>query len=239
INSVTDKTGVTATVDQNVVVGTQIDAGAAATTAVTVKLNGVEISLQGTANDSEVSRSGTRNSVVAAINAKAEQTGVTAEDGGEAGGVILRAADGRNITLTDDAAPGVGVDLTMFGLKDTTELDADGVEITTFHAGFTLTAANANVKIDIQGGDGTGGSDIANSGLKAGVYDARTAYTSTTSGTATDPAVGAGAIYAHDRALQDGDLVINGINIKASSALDDTASWTDLDDSDPDSANWT
>src|SRR5690554_573786 len=233
INSVTDKTGVTATVDQNVVVGTQIEAGAGATTAVVVKLNGVEISLQGTANDSEVSRSGTRNSVVAAINTKAEQTGVTAEDGGEAGGVILRAADGRNITLTN--AAGAGVDLTQFGLKDT-----DTTGITTFHAGFTLTAANANVKIDIQGGDGTGGSDIANSGLKAGIYDARTAYTSTTSGTvngdAADPTVG--AIDAHDRALQDGDLVINGINIKASSALDDTASWTDLDNSSDDSDDW-
>src|SRR5690606_7750790 len=183
-------------------------------------------------NSSEVARSGTRNSVVAAINAKAEQTGVTAKDGGEAGGVILIAADGRNITLTDNA--GAGDDFTAFGLKDTSTAGSE-----TFQAGFTLTAANANVKIDIQGGDGTGGSDIANSGLKAGIYDARTAFTSTTKGTATDPAAGLGAIYAHDRALQDGDLVINGINIKASSALDDTASWTDLDDSAAASTAWT
>lgn len=174
INASSDKTGVTAKVDENIVVGSKIetaDAGSAAV-AGTIKLNGVEISIQGTDNTNEIAKAGTRNSVVAAINSKSGQTGVTAEDGGENGGVILRAADGRNITIESSE-----VDLTKFGLADTDKTSADA---STSYAGYTLTAANANTPINISGGNGTGNGDLANAGLKAGNYKAQVAATSST-----------------------------------------------------------
>lgn len=173
INAASDKTGVTATVSENVVVGSKIEGTAGAPT--TIKLNGVEISLQGTANDSEISKSGTRGSVVAAINAKSGQTGVTAEDGGSSGGVILKAADGRNITIEGGAS-----DLTAYGLSDSTP-GGNGAE--TFYAGYTLTAQNANTPINIKGGNGTGNGDIANAGLQIGEYTAQRAVTSNTAST--------------------------------------------------------
>src|SRR5690606_32753340 len=98
--------------------------------------------------------------------------GVTAEDGGENGGVILRAADGRNITIESSE-----VDLTKFGLADTDKTSADA---STSYAGYTLTAANANTPINISGGNGTGNGDIANAGLKEGSYKAQVAATSST-----------------------------------------------------------
>lgn len=179
INASSDLSGVKATVDENVVLGSKIataDAGSAAVSG-TIKLNGVEISIQGTDNTDEIAKAGTRNSVMAAINAKSGQTGVTAEDGGAAGGVILKAADGRNITLeatTPATTPPTDNDvLASLGLG----------ELGTSHAGFTLTAANANTPIKIEGGNGTGNGDIANAGLKVGNYTAQTATTSSTSAT--------------------------------------------------------
>ena len=225
------KTGVTATVDENVVIGSKISGTAVA--GATLTLNGVDISIQGTDNADDVAKAGTRTSVITAINAKSDQTGVVAEDGGDAGGVILRAADGRNITVEGDVD-----DLTIFGLADA---DTAAQDAETSYAGYTLTAANASTKIEISGGNGTGNGDIANSGLKAGTYTAQTAATSNTQGEAVNgTAAAGGALAANDRALQDGDLVINGVSIKASSALDDKASFTDLALVDPaDSDTWT
>lgn len=174
INASSELSGVKATVDENVVLGSKIETAAAGDPSVsgTIKLNGVEISLQGTDNTDEIAKAGTRNSVMAAINAKSGQTGVTAEDGGASGGVILKAADGRNVTIelsggtTDDQLATLG-------------LNASG----TNYAGFTLTAANANTPINLDGGNGTGNGDIANAGLKVGNYTAQTATTASTSET--------------------------------------------------------
>lgn len=286
INASSAKTGVTATVDENVVVGSKIEGGAG--TATTIKLNGVDISLQGTANDTEIAKAGTRGSVVAAINAKSGQTGVTAEDGGASGGVILKAADGRNITIEGGAN-----DLTVYGLADSDKAASAAVGSgETFYAGYTLTAENANTSINIKGGNGTGTGDIANSGLQIGEYTAQRAITTNTGATiensskAGTPAdlTGAGLAAAvngldlgiefvaattyttgtlntllansgyttkidtgvtltaaiaenalsaviaekeaRERGLQDGDLVINGVGIPASSALSDKSSDT-------------
>lgn len=212
VNASSAKSGVTATVNENVVVGNIIDNTMDASGGETLFLNGVEIELQGTDNSDEVARAGTRSSVVAAINAKSGQTGVTAEDGGESGGVILRAADGRNITLADDDTGDNGIDLTAYGLGDSTAGTSN-----THYAGFTLTAANANTNIDIKGGDGTGGGDITNSGLKAGTYTARTAATSSVSQNVAEA-------DTEDAQLKDGDLVINGVTIAGATALSDTSS---------------
>src|SRR5690606_20344324 len=100
------------------------------------------------------------------------QTGVVAEDGGTNGGVILKAADGRNITIELSGAT-TDADLANLGLA----------ESGTNYAGFTLTAANANTPIKIEGGNGTGNGDIANAGLKVGNYTAQTAATSSTKAT--------------------------------------------------------
>lgn len=195
INEVADKTGVTATVDANVVIGSDMatsTATATAGTATTVKLNGVDISIEGTANGNDSEKAATRNSVISALNAKSEQTGVIASDGGNDGGVILTAADGRNITLETVAAhsgtaPDNDVDLSVYGLADAS-VQTGGVGIATgndtfgqtFTAGFTLTAENANTDINIQGGNGTGNGDITNSGLTVGDFSAQTAVTAST-----------------------------------------------------------
>ena len=52
INEKSAITGVTATVDANVVVGADIDSAATAAAAATITLNGVNINIEGTANDS-------------------------------------------------------------------------------------------------------------------------------------------------------------------------------------------
>ena len=174
INESSALTGVKATADENIVLGSSIETAATGSTPVSgsIKLNGVEIALQGTDNTSEIAKAGTRNSVITAINAASGQTGVVAEDGGANGGVILKAADGRNITIELSGTPAsTDADLANLGLA------ASG----TNYAGFTLTAANANTPIKIEGGNGTGNGDIANAGLKVGTYTAQTAATSSTS----------------------------------------------------------
>src|SRR5690606_26775938 len=103
INKKSAETGVTAFVNDNVVNGSQMASGAGATTA-SVTLNGVSIELQSTNNANDVDKAATRTSVIAAINAVSGQTGVVASDGGHDNGVILSAADGRNIVLVATAA---------------------------------------------------------------------------------------------------------------------------------------
>ena len=287
INKVSDASGVVATVDTNVVVGSDMattTATSSALAAATVTLNGVDITINGTANADDAAKAATRGSVVEAFNAKAEQTGIVASDGGNDGGVILTAEDGRNITLTSAGTN----DLSVYGLADSDVAAADSIQS---QAGFTLTAKNANTDIVISGGNGTGNGDIANSGLTAGTYSAQTAATSTikqevggsfaettiTTTAATDVLLAAAAVAADltlegaagstdaelqaafdasgfdvtvgtfdqegistavneakasEKRLADGDLVINGTNIQASSSLDDTASDTSAASSD-------
>ncbi len=173
INESSAETGVTATVDENVVLGSKMEVGDDASTGETITLNGVDIAIQGTDGSDDADLAATRGSVIAAINAKADQTGVTASDGGNDGGVILTAEDGRNITLTAATEN----DLGQYGLAD----EATGATTTeTSYAGFTLTAENANTDIVITGGNGTGNGDLTNAGLSAGTYSAQTAVTSST-----------------------------------------------------------
>jgi flagellin len=216
INEAASETGVIATVDENVVIGSKMAIGDdAAATPATLTLNGVAIAVEGTAGADDAALAATRGSVISALNAKADQTGVTASDGGNDGGVILTAADGRNITMSSTVA-----DMSVFGLAD--EGGGIGVEETSY-AGFTLTAENANTDINITGGNGTDNGDIANSGLLAGNYSSQTALTSSTE-QSVDDAAGPAATAALAIGLQDGDLVVNGVAIQASSSLDDTAS---------------
>jgi flagellin len=96
-----------------------------------LKLNGVDITLHGSKTNTIAQN---RAIAVAAINAKSAQTGVSAADNGQ--GVVLTAADGRNITalftptdinfadydhdgLDDDPAPDYATVAQNFGLRTT------------------------------------------------------------------------------------------------------------------------
>jgi|AZIK01.1.fsa_nt_gi flagellin len=212
INEKSASTGVTATVDANVVVGTDMDSAGTAAAAATITLNGVDINIQGTANDSEAAKAGTRGSVIEAINSKSEQTGVVASDGGKDGGVVLTAADGRNITLTSAATNDLGV----YGLSDSDTTAAASIQA---QAGFTLTAANASTDIVISGGNGTGNGDLTNSGLQAGTYSAQTAVTGNTKqevgGTAGVATIGT---TAQTDALAEAEATAAGVSISVTMA---------------------
>ncbi len=143
INRVSGETGVTAVVDVNDVGGSAMAASAQSGT---VTLNGTEISIDTTGDEAT-----SRASVVAAINAKAEQTGIMAVDSGDnATGVTLVAKDGRNIQLSF----GGNLDAANTGLA------AAG----TYEGGFTLVAEKGG-EINI-----SGSANLANSGLAAGSY---------------------------------------------------------------------
>jgi len=151
INLVSGQTGVTATVNANVVQGTSMTA-AALVGAVTI--NGVSISI----STSGVSASADRAAVVGAINLYSGQTGVKAIDSGsDKGGVTLTSADGRNITVSfatlTAAATGISAAATYYG-------------------GYTL---SSNASITIAEGSGT----LANAGLTAGTYSAQKAVATT------------------------------------------------------------
>ncbi len=166
INAKSDQTGVTAKVNTNVASGAEMTAGTALTG--TVTLNGVDIDVATGGLDT----SADRDSVISSINAKADQTGVTARDGGDAGGVILEAADGRNI----DVSFGGGFDTGGTSGVDATESAAasasTGLSSGTSYGGYTLTS-NDGSDIVIAGGAGTGTGDISNSGLSAGTFSGR------------------------------------------------------------------
>src|SRR5690606_22413841 len=227
INKKSAETGVTAFVNDNVVNGTQMASGAGATTA-SVTLNGVSIELQSTNNANDVDKAATRTSVIAAINAVSGQTGVVASDGGNDNGVILTAADGRNIVLT---ATG-GITEESFGLATaaTAAAPTTGTAAGVYEGGFTLVASGDTRSIKIDGGYGTGTGDLENSGLARGEYSPATAvYTNEAKSIAAQAST---STVAADGAIKEGDLVINGVTIGASSAADDKSSNTTSDSSD-------
>jgi flagellin len=149
INAVSEQTGVTAVVNENVVSNTNAQTASAGVT-VAASINGVAITGFSTTGDASVDR----QSFVSAVNAISEQTGVTAIDTGElgtanGGGIELVAADGRNIqlaTLSAGASTALGV-----------------ASAGTFTGEYTLKSDSA---IEVSLGTGT----IANSGLKVGTY---------------------------------------------------------------------
>jgi flagellin len=149
-NAVSDKTGVTAVVNQNIAKNTTAQATASA--AVSGSINGVQItgftSVAGTENSAQSSVAGQD-----AINAISDQTGVKAIDTGEdgsatGGGVQLIAEDGRNIVANIANGENAGFN-TGAG---------------TFVGEFTLVS---DKEIVITRGTNT---DLSNSGLTVGEY---------------------------------------------------------------------
>jgi flagellin len=169
INEQSDATGVTAQVNTTVASGVEMTA---AQTAGTISVNDVDISI----STGGVNLASDREAVIFSINAKSEQTGVTATSGGDSGGVILEAADGRNITVEfkgfgadsgDDSMISAATGLQ--GGTDSSDVVGGSDDRATSYGGFTLVSDNGS-DINLQGGSGTGTGDIANAGLTAGVF---------------------------------------------------------------------
>ncbi|WP_396587222.1 flagellin [Bermanella sp. R86510] len=161
INKKSDETGVTAVVNNNTVGGSEMVADAQSGT---ININGVAVDIQTTTNAST-----SRASVVEAINAVSDQTGVMATDSGDdANGVTLTAKDGRNVTIDYN---GSAITAANSGLAA-----AD-----TYEGGYTLIADGDVSEIVIEGGDGTGNGNLANAGLSAGTYETGAAQLASTS----------------------------------------------------------
>jgi len=197
VNAKSAESGVTATVNATEVGGTSMTAGAAAGS---ISLNGVSINIATSAD-----AAATRASVVAAINAKADQTGVKAVDSGDdKGGVKLVAEDGRNVQLS----------FTTVTAANTGLAAAD-----TYTGSITLNSdKDIVVSSNLNGPVSDGG--IKAAGLTAGTYSAQTAYASTSS-----------AAVGTSTAIAAGDFTINGTAVGASVASSDTASAFEKDKS--------
>jgi flagellin len=201
INLISDQTGVTAAVTATTVSGSAMTAAAGTGT---VKINGVSTASFSTTTDAGVSRANT----AAAINLISAQTGVTAVDTGDVNkGVVLIAADGRNITTSISAS--------VSGFASaSTGLGAAGVT----SGGYTLSSSTGAPIVIGSSSNGT----VANAGLSAGSYAANLSVV-----TATDRSVAATTAAPSTTTtglLQAGTMKINGISIDAAITADDTAS---------------
>jgi len=198
INLVSGSSKVVASVNENQVYGSTMATSTNSTTG-TITINGVATSsmvIQSSANTSVV-----RGMVVDSINFMTSQTGVTAIDGGDdAHGVILKAADGRNITIAFGTSMSAGV----------TGLNSAGTYIGTY----TLSSTDGspiNISSEV-------GGEISASGLTAGIYDANVAQVVT----AKRAAVGSGSALT---ALDGNDLILNGVAVGAAVSTDDTSTF--------------
>jgi flagellin len=197
INRVSDQSGVTAVVDTNVAAGSAMTA-AAATGSVTI--NGTSIDI-----DTSADAASTRASVVAAINARSGETGVTAVDSGDDNlGVTLQAEDGRNIEISFDTLTAANTGLAAAG---------------TYEGGVTLVANPGVNSIAISG------NDVDNAGLVAGNYTAGVSSVGTNSVstdlekfTATFSAVATGAVEISFDGVDVAGIAV-GTNIETAAAF--------------------
>jgi len=202
INEVSDQTGVTATVNENTVEGTNMTTTTAGANDYAVTLNGVAFAINvadsATADGARVEL----NKVADQLNTKTDATGVTATVVGTTDGyrIDLAAADGRNI----DIAVGTAGDAAAVGLAT----GGVGAEAATYLGNVTLVSEDGS---DINLSTTTG--DIDNAGFEEGSFSGVTAGVV---GDASDDTARA--------ALVSGDLTINGVNVGVTSAADDTAS---------------
>lgn len=231
INRKSDETGVKAFVNKNEVNGSIMSTVGAGTVA-NIEINDVKFTLQATGNSNDVEKAATRKATIEAINAKSDQTGVIASDGGNENGVILTANDGRNIVVE---ATGGNV-TTAFGLATATatagttgNAGLTGTSAGVYEAGVTLVADGDTKEIKITGGAGTGTGDLSRTGFTEGDYKKNTATYTTES---KNVAAATGGSLASPLAIEEGDLVINNVTISASTSVDDKASDTTANSSD-------
>ncbi len=201
INLVSATSGVTATVGPTTVSGAAMTS--AGTLTGTVSINGVATSSFSTTSDAGVSRANT----AAAINAITAQTGVTATDTGDINkGVVLTAADGRNVTIGT-----YGGTLTSV---------STGVGAAAAYTGTFQLSSASGAAINISS---TTSGTLANSGLSAGTY---TANVSGVTSVARTVASTLATVTSASGVLLAGTLSINGTAIDASVSASDTASDT-------------
>ena len=208
INRVADKSGVHATVGQAVAFGSKMTAAASNGT---LKINGVDTATVYTTDDAELSRA----AVMTAINNISGQTGVKAintHDDNQ--GVVLVAADGRNIELDlgsmTAAATGLGASNVYAGTVELNTMDGKAINVTSNVSG-----------------------DITNSGLNFGTFSADTAQAVSLKRhtAAAAPAAATTPNSTQTGVFTGGTLVLNGVGIDAANANDDQASNTVVDSS--------
>jgi len=200
INRSSAKTGVTASVQPNIVRGTGFTAGV---TTGTVYLNGITISNVNTA---------TRDGVLDSLNDVSSKTGVVASAWGA--GIQLTAADGRNIAIASNQDPST---LGLTGITSATTAAAATVQISQVQLSssnsFTMRAgSNGVANMELLGfKEGTfGGSD---NGLKVSQLDVSTVSGATQAITAIDAAINSvSAAQAKSGAINNRlDVVINNL----------------------------
>jgi flagellin len=202
INRVTSLTGVAAIVNTNVMTGSAMDTDLTAASG-TVSINGfTSAPIVTTANNTRESRA----AVVSAINAISAQTGVVAIDSGSDNqGIRLQSAKGGNIELAFNST---GSSSTQFaartGLKEGLQVGTYSLE-TTVEGPLNVTTTNTG--------------DWTRAGLRPSDYSLNQA----TMNTAVRPLVTAAADIQN---LGVGDVLINGVAIRAALASDDTVSST-------------
>ena len=201
INRVTGQSGVTATVDQTTVYG----AGMTYTASLsgTITINGDATASVASNSDLEIMR----DSVATAINNISKKTGVIATNThDDIQGVVLTAADGRNITIAlggtlTSAVTGLAAADTYVGTYNLST--ADGSPITITHETDKV---------------------LANSGLAMGTYQPNVAQTVSMARAAA--AAGAAPDASTTGVLNGNTLVLNGVGIDAAIGSDDDASAT-------------
>jgi flagellin len=202
INRVSAQTNVTATVSATTVSGSIMVAAAGTGT---IMVNGVKTASFSTTTDAGVNRANT----TAAINLISDQTGVRAVDTGDVNkGVVLVAADGRNITTSFQPSTAAGFTAVSTGIG------AAGVTT----GGYTLSSSTGAPVVVGSTSNGT----VANAGLTAGTYAANVSIV--TSAARTAAATNTAPARATTGLLEAGTMKINGIAIDAAITADDTAS---------------
>jgi flagellin len=205
INRQSDESGVLAKVGTTTVSGSAMT-GAALTGTITI--NGYSTSSVSTTTDTALSR----KLVTDAINAIQEATGVTATDtGNDNNGIVLTAADGRNITLTLSTVTAASTGLA-------------NAAATTYVGSYDLFAKDgSSITIDSKEGN-TQTAGVEKAGLRIGTYEGGKAETVTRNRAMTD--TGNLSLSSAGTGVLNGDtLVINGIAIGAAISSDDTASY--------------
>jgi flagellin len=194
-------TNVAAVVNTNVMTGSAMGTGLSAATG-TVTINGyTSAPINTVLNNTRESRA----AVVAAINAISFQTGVVAiNSNNDNQGVRLESADGRNIELAFNTTSSTDDFEARTGLKEGLQIGSYSLE-TSVEGKLEVTTLSTG--------------DWTRAGLKPASYTSNQAVINTgirpVVSTATDI-----------KALGDGDLVINGVAIRATVAADDLHSNT-------------
>jgi flagellin len=162
INAVSGDTGVTATANITTLAATAVTSGS--TTVIVagdVKINGIDLG----AISSGVDATGRGSQLVAAINSKTSQTGVTATLGAS-GAFTMNAADGRNIQVALTANGGTATNGALSAATTTAGLTLTS----TGSAGITVAAIAAGATaINITAGTTAATPAIATSGSVSGI----------------------------------------------------------------------